>query len=46
MKNCYSCKHKHIEDDYDFIYCDLIIPNEVFELDCENAECPYWEGEE
>ncbi|MEG1087567.1 MAG: hypothetical protein RSD79_05830 [Cetobacterium sp.] len=46
MKNCYTCKHKKIESEYGFIYCDIDVPNDVFELDCEHAECPSWEGEE
>ena len=44
MKNCITCNH--VIDTGDFIFCNLNVPNEVFELDCEHAECPSWEGEE
>lgn len=46
IKNCHSCKHKKEEEIWGFICCVINVPNDIFELDCEHAECPSWEGEE
>lgn len=42
--DCNTCKHRYIEND--FIYCKIDVPNDVFELDCEHAECPYYDGDD
>lgn len=45
MKDCRTCINCYYIDGGQ-VYCEINVPNDVFELDCEHAECPYWEEEE
>lgn len=44
MKDCRTCKYGTFESS--FTFCEIGVPDEVFVLDCEKAECPTWEAEE